>query len=175
MEMTSSTTHADYESARLATDCVEALSVADELRVPQAALSLNKSQLARILRVTCPTLHEWYRGKEPTAANSERIRALLRVLARSAVSGARPLNARFVRQPTDIAEPSLLDLLCGDGLDEERIARALERARDLDAAAARNSTAREDRLRALGFEDPGGEHRKEHLARNVALQDWPGR
>ena len=162
-------------ATRPSVDWREGLPVVDQLKDLRAALSLNKSQLARILRVTRPTLYEWYQGREPNATNSKRIHALLRVLTRAAVSGAKPLNARFIRQPTDIDEPSLLDLLCGERLNEEHVMRALERARDLGAAAARSRTAREDRLRALGFEDPGDEQRKDQLARNVALQDWPGR
>ena len=51
--------------------------VGDQLKELRAALSLNKSQLARILCVTRPTLYEWYEGKEPNATNSERIRNLL--------------------------------------------------------------------------------------------------
>ena len=30
-----------------------------------------------------------------------------------------------------------------------------------------------DRLRTLGFEDPSSEQRREQLARNVAMRDWP--
>ena len=41
----------------------------------------------------------------------------------------------------------------------------------LDAESRRIS--REDRLRALGFEEPTAEQRKENLALNVALRDWP--
>ena len=125
--------------------------------------------------VTRPTIYEWYEGKDPNAVNCERIRTLLRVLKRSTVSGAMPLNARFVRQPMGSAEPSLLDLLSEHRLDKERVARAVQRARDLGAAAFRKRENREDRLRALGFEDPTGNQRKEQLARNVALQDWPRR
>ena len=160
-------------NARFSADGVQALPVAAQLKELQAALSLNKSQLARILRVTRPTLYEWYQGKEPNATNSERIRNLLRVLVRVTVSGARPLNARFIRRPMDADEPSLLDLLCGDPLDEELVVGALERARDLGVAATRSRATREDRLRALGFEDPDRERRREQLASNVALQDWP--
>ena len=156
-------------------DWRQGLPVPDQLKELRAALSLNKSQLARILRVTRPTLYEWYQGKEPNATNSARIHALLRVLTRAAVSGTRPLNARFIRQSADLDEPSLLDLLCEESLDEERVLHTLVRVRDLGAAAAHSRTAREDRLRALGFEDPNDEQRKEQLARNVALQDWPRR
>lgn len=33
--------------------------------------------------------------------------------------------------------------------------------------------AREERLRALGFEEPSDEERREQLARNVAMLNWP--
>ena len=161
--------------ARLTADRFESIPVVVQVKELRAALSLNKSQLARIVRVTRPTIYEWYEGKDPNATNSERIRVLLRVLERNAVSGAMPLNARFIRQPVGPAEPSLLDLLSEHRLDQERVARALKRARDLGAAALRKRENREDRLRALGFEDPTGNQRKEQLARNVALQDWPKR
>ena len=151
----------------------ETLAVVDQLNELRAALSLNKSQLARVMRVTRPTIYEWYEGKDPNATNSERIRTLLHVLQRSAVSGARPLNARFVRQSVGPTEPALLDLLCEPRLDQARVARALKRVRALGNAALRKRRNREDRLRALGFEDPDGNQRKEQLARNVALQDWP--
>ena len=161
--------------AGLTADGFESIPVVDQLKELRAALSLNKSQLARIMRVTRPTIYEWYEGKDPNAVNCERIRTLLRVLKRSTVSGAMPLNVRFVRQPTGSAEPSLLDLLSEFRLDQKRVTRALKRARDLGAAALRKRESREDRLRALGFEDPTGNQRKEQLARNVALQDWPKR
>ena len=141
----------------------------------RAALSLNGSQLARILQVTRPTTYKWYEGKAPNRTTGARILTLLRVLARCAVSGAAPLNARFVRRPMSLAEPSLLDLLCEDRLDQERLARAIERARDLGDAAFRKRKDREDRLRALGFEDLSREQRKVLLARNMALRDWPRR
>ena len=161
--------------ARLTADGSESIPVVDQVKELRAALSLNKSQLARIMRVTRPTIYEWYEGKDPNAVNCERIRTLLRVLKRSVVSGAMPLNARFVRQPMGSAEPSLLDLLSEHRLDQERVERALKRARDLGAAAFRKRENREDRLRVLGFEDLTGNQRKEQLARNVALQDWPKR
>ena len=160
---------------RLSAGGLEALSVPDQLKELQAALSLSKSQLARMLQVTRPTIYEWYEGKEPNATNSERIRTLLRVLARGAVFGTKPLNARLVRQPMGLAESSLLDLLCRDRLDQELLVRALMRVREVGDAAFRKRKNREDRLHALGFEDLSREQRKELLARNVALQDWPRR
>ena len=83
-------------------------SFAERIQELQAALSLNKSQIARVLRVTRPTLYDWPQGREPNAANAERLRTLLRMLARARVSGANPLNARLVRRPVGIQDPSLV-------------------------------------------------------------------
>ena len=154
---------------RLLADGFEAMPVADQLRELCAALSLSKSRLARILRVNRLTVHEWYEGKEPNSINGERIRILMGVLMRNGVSGVRPLNARFVRQPLRFNDPSLLDLLCEDPLDEERIAYALQGVRDLGTAACLVRKNREDRLRTLGFEEPSAEQRRERLARIVAV------
>ncbi len=154
---------------------VVGLSVVEQMQELLAALSLNKSQLAQVLRVTRPTLYDWLRGSEPSAVNAERIHSLLGVLARAGVSAANPLNARFVRRPMDLDAPSLVELFSADPLDEERIIGAIGQAQALAGAASRRRTEREDRLRALGFEDPSSEQRTEQLAKNMALQDWPKR
>ena len=80
---------------RLLADGFETIPVADELRELCAALSMSKSQLARILRVNRLTVYEWYEGREPDSSKSERIRTLLGVLKRNAVFGVRPLNGAF--------------------------------------------------------------------------------
>jgi transcriptional regulator with XRE-family HTH domain len=154
---------------------VVALSVVEQMQELLAALSLNKSQLARILRVTRPTMYDWFQGKAPNAANTERLHALLGVLLRAFVSGASPLNARFVRQPTDLDAPSLIEVLSEEQLDEELVLHTIKQVRALGDSVSRRRTAREDRLRALGFENQSDEQRREQLAKNVALQDWPKR
>ena len=141
----------------------------------QAALSLNKSQLAQVLRVSRSALYDWLRGREPNTSNSERVHTLLRCLARAGVSSARPLNARFVRQSPDLEGPSLLGLLAEPRIDEDRVAYAIEQVQVLGDAANRRRIAREDRLRALGFEDPGREQRREQLATSMTLRDLPNR
>ena len=151
------------------------LSVVEQMQELQAALSLNKSQLARILRVSRPALYEWFRGKEPNPANTERLHTLLRCLVRARASGTSPLNARFVRQPAELDGPTLLELLSEERIDEDLVVNAIEEAQALGDAATRRRSAREERLRDLGFEDPGSEQRREQLARNVALRDWPNR
>lgn len=150
-----------------------ARSVAEKLTDLAAALSLNKSQLAQVLRVTRPTVYAWLRGNEPGAANLERLHNLLGILARASVSGAAPLNARFVRQRPGPDEPSVLELLCEEELEPEQITEALKTARSLEEAADQKQRAREARLRARGFGEADSARRREQLARNVALKPWP--
>lgn len=154
---------------------VIALPIVDQMQELLAALCINKSQLADILRVTRPTMYDWFQGKEPNAANADRLHTLLRILTRASVSGAKPLNARFVRKPMELDAPSIIELLAADNLDEGRIVEALQQARALGETATSRRTRREDRLRALGFEDPTNDERRERLARNAALKDWPKR
>ena len=172
---TERTSKAGAPEAPLSYRDVLKLSVVEQVQELQAALSLNKSQLARVLRVSRPALYDWLRGREPNAANTERLHTLLRCLTQARVSGVSPLNARFVRQPADLDGPALLDLLGEERVDEDRVVNAIEQARALEDSANRRRTNREDRLRDLGFEDPGREQRREQLARNVALRDWPNR
>jgi len=121
---------------------VVALSVIEQMQELLAALSLNKSQLAQILRVTRPTMYDWFRGKDPNAANTERLHVLLRVLARASVSGASPLNARFVRHPADLDALSLIDLLGEEQLDEARVLHTIEQVRTLGDSTSRRRTTR---------------------------------
>ena len=151
------------------------LSIPEQMQELQAALSLNKSQLTRVLRVSRPALYDWFRGKEPNPAHASRLRALLRCLARARVSGASPLNARFVRRSGDLDGPALLDLLSEERIEEDRVVGAIEQARALGDTANRKRANREERLRGLGFEDSGPKQRREQLAWNMALRDWPNR
>jgi len=89
------------------------------------------------------------------------------------VTAAESISPRFVRESLDDGEPSLLELLKADTLDEARVAKVLAQAKGLDADAEGTRVAREDRLRALGFEEPTAEQRRENLALNVALSEWP--
>ena len=122
-----------------------------------------------------PALYHWFRGKEPNPVNAGRLHALPRCLARARVSGASPLNARFVRRPADLDGPALLGLLCEELIEEDRVVGAIEQARALGDTTNRTRADREERLRGLCFEEPGREQRREQLARNMALRDWPNR
>lgn len=149
------------------------LSSSEQVLEVLAALSLNKSQLADVLRVSRPTLYDWLEGKEPNIANAQRLRLLLQLLATAGVTSAAALSPRLLRELLEPNESSLLELLKADKLDEPRIARALAEAKALANEVEGARLAREARLRALGFDEPTAEQRKENLALNAALSDWP--
>ena len=86
----------------------------------------------------------------------------------------------------DAASPSCMELT-GDLVSVVRSGRsdlatnqrllgeavAQDAHRDVVDTATRRRVAREERLRNLGFEEPGCEQRREQLARNMALREWP--
>lgn len=152
---------------------VARLSVIEGLEELMAALSLSKSLLARILRVSRPTIYEWFAGKVPKLANEERIRSILNILEQGSVSASAPLNARFVRRPCTGDSLSLVDLLAKERIDAERTIATINDVRALTEDAERRRREREGRLRDLGFEDSGPDQRRDMLARNVALLEWP--
>ena len=147
--------------------------VAEQVQELLASLSLNKSQLARILHVTRPTIYEWLQGNRPNYTNAKRLNALLGVLDRASVSSSNPLNARFVRHPLELGLPPLVELLGAEQVDVNRLVQVMKQAKRFGDMASERRTSREDRLRRLGFEEPDRMQRKEQLARNVALMDWP--
>jgi transcriptional regulator with XRE-family HTH domain len=150
-------------------------SVADQAREAMAALSLTKSQLADVLRVSRPTVYDWLGGKEPSPGNAGRLSAVLRLLARAGVSSEAPLNARFVRHAIDERNPSLIELLSAEQLNESQIEGMIVEARALGEEAESRRTRREDRLRALGYEDASNEQRRDQMNQTVAMLDWPKR
>jgi DNA-binding transcriptional regulator YiaG len=149
------------------------MSSADQVREVMAALNLNKTQLAEVLGVSCPTLYDWLDGKEPNAANAQRLIGLVQLLVNTGVTAVDSISPRFVRESLNEGEPSLLELLKADTIDEARVAGVLVEAKRLEDEAERTRVAREDQLREFGFEEPTPEQRKENLALNVALRKWP--
>ena len=152
---------------------ISPLPVADQVRELQTALSVNKSELARILRVSRPTVYDWLDGGEPNADNRLRIRTLLRVMSESRVSASSPLLPRFVRSPAEPANRPPLDLLCEETIEEAVAKDAIRGAKALGDAMHSRRQEREARLRAAGFEEPDAGQRKANLATNVALMEWP--
>ena len=152
---------------------ISTLPIARQVRELQAALSINKSELARILGVSRPTVYDWLDGGEPNADNRSRIRTLLRLLSESRVSSNSPLFPRFVRSRLEPGNQILLDLLSEETINEATTKNLVRRAKALGDAMDAQREKREARLREAGFEEPNAEQRKANLARNVALLAWP--
>ena len=152
---------------------ISTLPIARQVRELQAALSVNKSELARVLRVSRPTVYDWLDGGEPNADNRLRIRTLVGLVAACRVSANNPLFPRFVRSVIESGERGLLELLGEERIDEVTAKDVIRRAKALGDAMDAQREEREARLREVGFEEPDAEQRKGNLARNVALMEWP--
>ncbi len=152
---------------------ISTLPVADQVRELQTALSVNKSELARILRVSRPTVYDWLDDGQPNPGNVSRIRTLRRMLRESRVTPANPLFPRFVRSALEPGGRALLDVLAEETIDEAAVRSAVGRAKALGDAIDAEREEREARLREAGFEEPDEEQRKANLATNVGLMEWP--
>jgi transcriptional regulator with XRE-family HTH domain len=148
-------------------------SFGDQAKMAMAALSLTKSQLAGVLRVSRPTIYEWLGGKDPSPANADRLTMVLRLLSRTGISSESPLNARFVRQPIHERSGSLIELLCAEKLEEATIEEMLREAAVLGHEAQERENAREQRLQDLGYEVLSREQRRDQLNQTIAMLDWP--
>ena len=95
------------------TRAIGALPIAGQVRELQAALSVNKSELARILRVSRPTVYDWLDCGEPTADNRSRIRMLLRLVSSGPGPKAgtpdrcRPATSSGGRSPVEVTGQSI--------------------------------------------------------------------
>jgi transcriptional regulator with XRE-family HTH domain len=148
-------------------------SFGDQAKMAMAALSLTKTQLAGVLRVSRPTIYEWLGGKDPSPVNADRLTTVLRLLTRTGISSESPLNARFVRQPIHERSASLIELLCAEKLDEATIEEMLRETAMLGHEAQDRENDREKRLHALGYEVLSSEQRRDQLNQAIAMLDWP--
>ena len=153
---------------------ISTLPVARQVRELQTALSVNKSELARILRVSRPTVYDWLDDGEPKADNASRIRTLLRLLSEARVSASNLLFPRFVRSSLEPGGQPLLELLCEEGFGEAAVRSAIGKAKALGDAVGARREERAARLGAAEFEEPDAGERKANLVANVGLTEWPG-
>lgn len=149
------------------------LDAAEQIREVLAALGLNKSLLATVLRVSRPTLYGWLEGTEPTPANADRIDQICGLLRDSGISTSAPLNTRFVRRAMAPEAKPLLELLSEETIENDRIAPLLQQARELSQAAADRRHQREASLRDFGYEESPDDEQRETIGRNVTLLNWP--
>lgn len=147
--------------------------ISGQVRELQAALSITKSELARILRVSRPTVYDWMNDGQPGPKNVSRIRRLLSILAESRISASNSLFPQFVRSPVEPGGQVLLSLLCEETIAEVTIKNVIRKVKALGDAVDAGRQEREARLRTAGFEELDVEQRKAILARNVARSPWP--
>ena len=173
--VTSSSRIDRWEIGRFGVDSqpIGTLPIARQVRELQAALSVNKSELARILRVSRPTVYDWLDGGEPKADNRLRIGTLVGLVSECRVSANNPLVPRFVRSALESGDPSLLELLGEEAIDEVTAKDVIRRAKALGDAMDAWRGEREARLREAGFEEVDDEQRSANLATNLGLMGWP--
>lgn len=106
-----------------------------------SALGLGKSDVARILGVSRPTLYSWIKGTSEPKENDhpERLRALGELTNAICKDTARPLYHRFVEEPLPNQTISIFKLLQAEQWDAEQLGQLLAEARRL-------TTERDQRL-----------------------------
>jgi hypothetical protein len=106
-----------------------------------SALGLGKSDIARILGISRPTLYSWIKGtSEPRESDHpERLRMLGELTSEICGETKRPLYHRFVEEPLSNQTTSILNLLLAEHWD-------LPQLRQLLAEARRLTSARDQRL-----------------------------
>ena len=109
----------------------EPMSTAEQIALVVHTLGFGKRQLAEIFGVSRQAIYDWLRGGNVREENADRLEKLARLVL--AVSGdtRRPLSHRLTSRPLAEGEASLLDLLCADRWDEDRVLAQLRRARSL--------------------------------------------
>ncbi len=98
-----------------------------------AALGLGKSDIARILGISRPTLYSWIKGaSEPRDSDHpERLRRLGELTAEICKESKRPLYHRFVEEPLPNQPISIFNLLLAEDWDIAELRKLLAEARRL--------------------------------------------
>lgn len=109
----------------------EPMSTAEQTALVVHTLGFGKRQLAEIFGVSRQAIYDWLRGGNVRDENADRLEKLARFILAVSSDTRRPLYHRFMTRPLSEGEDSLLDLLCADRWDEDRILALLRRARIL--------------------------------------------
>lgn len=98
-----------------------------------SALGLGKSDVARILGISRPTLYSWIKGtSEPRESDHpERLRKLGELTAEICRESKRPLYHRFVEEPLPNETTSIFNLLLAEQWDSTQLRQLLAEARRL--------------------------------------------
>lgn len=98
-----------------------------------SALGLGKSDIARILGISRPTLYSWIKGYSKPRENDhpERLRTLGELTAEICKESKRPLYHRFVKEPLPKQTYSILSLLLAKEWDVTQLRQLLAQTREL--------------------------------------------
>ena len=107
------------------------MSTAEQIALVVHTLGFGKRQLAEIFGVSRQAIYDWLRGGNVRDENADRLEKLARLVLAVSGDSRRPLYHRFMTRPLAEGERRLLDLLCADRWDEDRILAQLRRARTL--------------------------------------------
>jgi transcriptional regulator with XRE-family HTH domain len=120
------------------------LLASEQVKFVLAFYGFSKSDLARIIGITRPALYAWLDGKsEPGVENIKMLLPLVRIASGIDSRPLRPLFHGYVERILDGNTRSLLDMLTGEALDWQAIARlthqifGLSRERDMRIEACR--------------------------------------
>jgi len=124
-----------------ATSNSAAIPYSEHASLVSSALGLGKSDVARILGISRPTLYSWIKGNsEPRESDHpERLRKLGELTAEICKESKRPLYHRFVEEPLPNQPVSIFNLLLADDWD-------IAELRKLFAEARRLTSERDQRL-----------------------------
>jgi len=149
---------------------VEVMSAAEHLTLVSMAFSLGKRELSAILRVSRQSIYDWLRGGDLSPQNRRRLLRLARLAREFGGDAGKGILHRFIAEPIEEGQPSILDMLERDRWDERRIRVFLTEARER-TARSRASSAR-TWLESLGMQRPGPAEEALALERNLLDHDW---
>jgi hypothetical protein len=124
-----------HEMAEAKADVVEGLSAAEQVRAVLGFYGISKSDLARVLRVTRPTLYAWLDGvSEPLDENQERLSVIADIAERLGEDWKGPLFHGYVERTVKGYSKSLLELLSDDTSTPESLLALSRHLKDMTIA-----------------------------------------
>ena len=112
---------------------LNAIPFSEHASLVSTALGLGKSDVARILGISRPTLYSWIKGTSEPRENDhpERLRLLGELTRKICKETSRPLYHRYVEAPLPNQTDSIFSLLQAEQWDSSKISNLLAQARRL--------------------------------------------
>lgn len=142
----------------------------EQLQVISQVLSLSRTDLARVMRISRPPLYDWLKGKNaPKDENARRLNTIARLVDEVARADNRPIFSLFVTEPLEAGVPSIFECLQQEVLDQELLGKLLAKARE-------HTSQRDQRLLDFERDTPRPESlpetRDARLDLNLTVAEW---